>query len=219
MPRATRNTNTNSGKEVSAPPNPNTWLKKKALTPRAAANDSTTVAVRITGATSARSNNARITSTTTRMSGMMRFRSCADARATSRLIAVLPPTSALAPGTACTAERTRSIVLYAAWVSGADIADDDDRIARASGEMLGDHALTDHRIGCPAEGLRVGQAVGLQAGQPERQDAQNQGGRDPCDPRPGCDAPADPRPQPPGRRLGRAVGGPVRPEHPARERH
>src|SRR5437773_12438186 len=49
MPRATRNTNANSGKVVSAPPNPNTWLKKKALTPRAATNESTTVAVRISG--------------------------------------------------------------------------------------------------------------------------------------------------------------------------
>ena len=40
-----------------------------------------------------------------------RFRSCADARLISRLIAVVPPTSALAPGTACTADRTRSIVV------------------------------------------------------------------------------------------------------------
>ena len=80
MPSATRNTNTNSGNEVSAPPNPNTWLKKKALTPRAAAKDSTTVAVRISGATSARSSSARMMNTTTRMSGMMMLRSCADAR-------------------------------------------------------------------------------------------------------------------------------------------
>src|SRR5215472_7403823 len=47
MPRATRNTNEYSGNEVSAPPNPNTWLKHKALTPRVAANESTTVLVRI----------------------------------------------------------------------------------------------------------------------------------------------------------------------------
>ena len=65
---------------MSAPPNPNTWLKKNALTPRAAANDSTTVAVRISGATSARSSSMRMISTTARMSGMMRLRSCADAR-------------------------------------------------------------------------------------------------------------------------------------------
>ena len=58
---------------MSAPPNPNTWLKKKALTPRAAANESTTVAVRINGATSARNSSPRMTNTTTRMSGMMRF--------------------------------------------------------------------------------------------------------------------------------------------------
>ena len=69
------------------------------------------MAVRVKGATSARSSSPRMTNTTTRMSGMTRFRSCADARLTSRLIAVVPPTSALAPGTACTADRTRSIVV------------------------------------------------------------------------------------------------------------
>ena len=37
----------------------------------------------------------------------------------SRLTAVLPPTIASAPGTACTAARTLSIVLYAVWLSGA----------------------------------------------------------------------------------------------------
>src|ERR1039457_4911226 len=77
MPRATRNTNTNSGKDVSAPPNLNTLLKKRALTPSAAANDSTTVAMSINGATTARSSRARMTNTTARTSGMMAFRSCA----------------------------------------------------------------------------------------------------------------------------------------------
>ena len=101
---------TYSGNEVSAPPNPNTWLKKNALTPRAAANESTTVAIRISGATSARSSRARMTSTTARISGMTRLRSCASARCSSRVVAVVPPTTALAPGTACTADRTRSIV-------------------------------------------------------------------------------------------------------------
>jgi hypothetical protein len=52
------------------------------------------------GATSARNSTPRMMSTTTRISGMMMSRSCADARATSRLIAVLPPTLASAPGTA-----------------------------------------------------------------------------------------------------------------------
>ena len=48
-----------------------------------------------------------------------RCRSCAAARWMSRLIAVVPPTSASAPGTACTAARTRSIVALAAGLSGA----------------------------------------------------------------------------------------------------
>ena len=122
MPSATRNTNTNSGNEVSAPPKSNTWSKNSALTPSAAANDSTTVAISMTGATSARSSSARMTNTTTRTIGMIRFRSCAAARWTSRLTAVLPPTSASAPGTACTAARTRSMVAYAAWLSGAEVS-------------------------------------------------------------------------------------------------
>ena len=111
MPSATRNTKTNSGNEVSAPPKPKTWSKTSALTPSAATNDSTTVAISISGATIARSSSARMRNTTTRTTGMIRFRSCAAARWTSRLIAVLPPTSASAPGTACTAARTRSIVV------------------------------------------------------------------------------------------------------------
>jgi hypothetical protein len=37
---------------------------------------------------------------------------------TSSAVAVTPPTRALPPGTACTADRTRSIVSYAAWLSG-----------------------------------------------------------------------------------------------------
>jgi hypothetical protein len=89
-------------------------VKKNALTPRAAAKESTTVAVRINGATSARSNSPRMTSTTTRMSGTMRLRSCAEARSTSSAVAVTPPTRASAPGTAWTADRTRSMVSYAA---------------------------------------------------------------------------------------------------------
>jgi hypothetical protein len=76
---------------VSAPPKPNRWLKKKALTPSAAANDSTTVAVRISGATSARSSSMRMMNTTARMSEMMTLRSCADVRSTSRALAVAAP--------------------------------------------------------------------------------------------------------------------------------
>ena len=40
----------------------------------------------------------------------------------SRVTAVLPPTIASAPGTACTAVRTRPIVLNAAWLSGAEVS-------------------------------------------------------------------------------------------------
>ena len=53
---------------------------------------------------------------------MTRLRSCADAFSTSRLVAVPPPTTALAPGTACIADRTRSMVSYAAWLSGAAVS-------------------------------------------------------------------------------------------------
>ncbi len=163
---------------------------------------------------------------------MMRLRSCAEARATSRVIAV----RGLAVGRR--GQRALQVGLarpgrrrgHAGDAPGggergpqrcrrALVADDDDGLARAGREMPGEHGFTDHRIGMPAEGLRIGQAMGLQAGQPERQDAQDHGGGDPYDPRPGCDAPADPRPQSPGCRLGRAVGGPVRPEDPAGEGH
>ena len=76
----------------------------------------------MTGATSARSSSMRITNTTARMTGMIRLRSCAAARWTSRLTAVLPPTRASAPGTACTAARAASMVAYAAWLSGAEVS-------------------------------------------------------------------------------------------------
>src|SRR5215467_11253348 len=232
MPRATRNTYTSSGKVVSAPPKPNTWSKKNALTPRAAANDSTTVAVRISGATSARSKIARMTSTTPRISGNSSLLSCAEARLTSRMTAVWPPTRAWPPGTACTLERTRSMVLYAAWLSGGlvsvpcrntcparatggvtwampGVAANAARsgpaaagLPRAAGEVRGEHGLADDRVGVAAEGLRGRQAGSLQAGQPERQHAQDHRGGDPDQPRPGGDAPADPRPKAPGGRLG-----------------
>ncbi len=71
MPRATRNTKTNSGNEVSAPPKPKTWSNTSALTPSAAANDSTTVAISMIGAISARSSSARMRNTTARMTGMI----------------------------------------------------------------------------------------------------------------------------------------------------
>ena len=38
------------------------------------------------------------------------------------LTAVVPPTIASAPGTACTAVRARSMVSFAAWLSGAEVS-------------------------------------------------------------------------------------------------
>src|SRR5260370_25308 len=58
MPRATRNTNARSGKFASAPAKSNTWWNTRLLTPRAAPNDSTTVAMSSSGATTARSTSA-----------------------------------------------------------------------------------------------------------------------------------------------------------------
>ena len=49
---------------MSAPPKPKTCRKTSALAPSAAANDSTTVATSSSGASTARSSTARITSTT-----------------------------------------------------------------------------------------------------------------------------------------------------------
>ena len=114
MPSATRKMNANSGNAGSAFAKWNTWLKKTALTPSAAANDSTTVAIRISGATSARSTIARTIRITSSTSGMIRLRSCREASCTSRLTADWPPTSASAPGTAPTACRIRWMVAYAA---------------------------------------------------------------------------------------------------------
>ena len=99
------------------------------------------------------------------------------------------------------------------------IADHDDGRARARGEMGGEHGLAGHRVGMPAELLCVGQAAGLQAGQAERQDAEDHGGGDPYPARLGGDGPADAGLHSPVGRLGRAVDGPVGPEDPAREGH
>ena len=63
---------------MSAPPKLNTLLKKSALIPRDAANDSTTVRISMIGATSARRSRARMTNTTAKMIGMIRFLSCAS---------------------------------------------------------------------------------------------------------------------------------------------
>ena len=76
----------------------------------------------MTGATIARSSSAKITNTSTRIIGMIMFRSWSAALAMSRFTAVLPPTSAAAPGTAWTAVLTRSIVLKAAGLSGAVVS-------------------------------------------------------------------------------------------------
>ncbi|MNW56713.1 hypothetical protein D3C74_344460 [compost metagenome] len=95
---------------MSAPSNPNTYVNTSALTPRAAVNDSTTVATRMSGAVIARRSSARMTRTVSRMIGMMSMLSAAEARWTSSVIALAPPTRASASGTAWTASRTRSTV-------------------------------------------------------------------------------------------------------------
>ncbi len=101
MPSATRKTKTNSGKAVSSPAKSKTCRKASALTPSAAAKDSTTVAMSISGATTARSSAARMSITTTRISGMSSSLSRAEARSASSCTAVPPPTFASAPGIAC----------------------------------------------------------------------------------------------------------------------
>ncbi len=95
--------------------------------PSAAAYDSTTVAISTSGAVTARSSTARISSTTPSTSGMIARLSFPAARPASSTTAVLPPTLASAPGTACTAARTRSTVSLAAWLSGGSV-----RVARNS---------------------------------------------------------------------------------------
>ena len=82
MPRATRKTKTNKGTTVRAL-KPNTLSNTTALTPSAATNDSTTVAIRITGAKTALSSRPRMMNTTSRISGMITLRSCVEACATS----------------------------------------------------------------------------------------------------------------------------------------
>ena len=84
MPRATRNTNANSGNPGSDPAKPKTYSKSRAEMPSAAPKESTTVAIRISGATSARSSPMRISSTTTRTSGMITQLSRSEAILVSR---------------------------------------------------------------------------------------------------------------------------------------
>ena len=75
MPSATRNTNTNSGIDTSAPANENRWRNASADRPSAVVKDSTTVPISTSGATTARSSSARMISTTSSTSGMIKFRS------------------------------------------------------------------------------------------------------------------------------------------------
>ena len=117
MPNATRNTKANSGNDGSALAKWNTWLNTNAHTPSVAMNESTTVAMRITGAISARSTTANTSRITSRMIGMISARSCREASCTSRLTADWPPTSASAPSMWDTAERSFRMVSYAGCVS------------------------------------------------------------------------------------------------------
>ena len=61
----------NSGNPGSEPAKPKTYSKSSAERPSAAPKDSTTVAIRISGATSARSRTMRISRTTASTSGMI----------------------------------------------------------------------------------------------------------------------------------------------------
>lgn len=121
MPRATRKTKTKSGNAVSSPSKPKRCRKASALTPSAAAKDSTTVPISTSGAIRARSSRARITSTTTRITGMSSSLSRRAALLASTIVAVPPPTLASAPGTACRVVRARATVSLAAWLSGAAV--------------------------------------------------------------------------------------------------
>src|SRR5271163_1703267 len=195
MPRATRKTKTNSGNELSALPKRNTWLKNSALTPSAAEYESTTVAISMIGAITARSSSPRIRNTRSKVMGMITSRSWSAAVAMSRVTAVLPPTIACAPGTACTAVRT------ARRRHGGDpgcgpqrrqqlgclrfVAGHDHRLAGAGREVLVDGRLPGHRVRMvPGEGLGVGQAAGLQAGQTQCHHAEHHRSTYPDRPRP-----------------------------------
>ena len=67
---------------------------------------------------SARSSSTRMRSTTTSTIGMIRFRSCVGGALHVQVDRGAAADHASAPGTACTAARTRSTVSYAAWLSG-----------------------------------------------------------------------------------------------------
>ncbi len=118
MPSATRKTKTNSGKALSSAWKWNRYRKTSELSPSAAAKESTTVPISSSGATTARSSRASTSSTTTSTIGMIVKSSCREARWVSTTTAVFPPTSARAPGTACSAARTRSTVSWAALLDG-----------------------------------------------------------------------------------------------------
>ena len=104
MPSATRNTNANSGNDWSAPAKWKTWVNTNPHTPRVAANDSTTVAISSSGASSARSSSGEHHEDDHQHDRDDQVPVVPDRGVcTSRVVAVLPPTSASAPGTACTA--------------------------------------------------------------------------------------------------------------------
>src|SRR5215831_4060676 len=72
VPRATRSTKVHRGNDGSAPAKRMTWLNTRALMPRAAPKDSTTVPASGSGATIARSTSPTTTSTTASTSGTTR---------------------------------------------------------------------------------------------------------------------------------------------------
>ena len=80
------------------------------------------MAIRSSGETSARSSTISTIMTTTRTSGMITLLSRIDACSMSALMAEPPPTSASAPGTACTAVRTSSTAANAALDVGSSVS-------------------------------------------------------------------------------------------------
>ena len=118
MPSATRNTNAYSGMLGSPPGKPNTWLNTSAEAPSVAANDSTLASSSTSGATTARSSTIRTRKITPSTTGMMRLRSRAAIARTSRLIAVVPPTTTASP-TVSRRSRSCSTVRSAAGESAA----------------------------------------------------------------------------------------------------
>ena len=78
MPSATRKMKTNSGASAPIPGKSKTYSKKKAPSPSAAPNESTTVPIRTSGATTARRSATRMRNTSSSAIGTITRLSRAD---------------------------------------------------------------------------------------------------------------------------------------------